>query len=187
MCCITRPSDGRWTSAPSRGWPTSTRLPAHAVWPMSVSCEIATTPAGLDQPAAGIERGGHEGEAATGGIASDDVHRLVPPKELYEVCDEDGVDVENEPESDGSDDAAHGAAAMLPRSPERPPPARGPDVVARHHHSTRSARWTTVVWGGDVLGAQDDTRSRPRPHPMERGSHEGAGRPRYPGPAAGAT
>jgi hypothetical protein len=42
--------------------------------PMPVSCEIAATPAGLDQPAAGIEKGGHEGEAATGGIAGDDVH-----------------------------------------------------------------------------------------------------------------
>ena len=56
---------------------------------------------------------------------SDDTLSLVPPEELYEVCDEDAVDVdvdvEDEPESDGPADAAHGAAGQsCPRSAERP-------------------------------------------------------------------
>ena len=54
---------------------------------------------------------------------SADTLRLVPPEELYEVCDEDAVDVDvdDEPESDGPADAAHGAAGQsCPRSPKRP-------------------------------------------------------------------
>ena len=99
---------------------------------MSVSGEISATPAGLDKPAAGIE-GGHEGEVATGGIAGDDVRphltvgRHAPigsAEELHQVCDEDEVDVEDEPDSDVLADAAHGAGsdqradAAQVRSPE---------------------------------------------------------------------
>ena len=77
---------------------------------------------------------------------------LVPPEGLYEVCDEDAADadadVEREPKSDGSADAAHGAAANpVPDPQSGPPPAGSRDVVARHHHSTRSARWTTMGCG----------------------------------------
>ena len=52
-----------------------------------------------------MKRGSHRGMPAT---TRSDWFR---PVKLYEVCDEDAVDVEDEPEPDGSADAAHGAAA----------------------------------------------------------------------------
>jgi hypothetical protein len=64
-------------------------------------------------------------------ISPADALRLVPPDHLYEVCDEDAVDVdvdvEDEPESDGSADAAHGAAANpVPDARSGRPPAGRP-------------------------------------------------------------
>ena len=54
----------------------STRLPAHPRSGPNAG-QLAKSPPPQQvwtQPAAGIEKGGHEGEAATGGIAGDDVH-----------------------------------------------------------------------------------------------------------------
>jgi len=56
---------------------------------------------------------------------------LIPPDQLYEVCDEDAVDadVEGEPKSDGSADAAHGAAANpVPDPQSGAPPAGSRDI-----------------------------------------------------------
>jgi hypothetical protein len=94
---------------------------------------------------------------------------LVPPEQLYEVCEEDGVDVDvdDEPESDGSADAAHDAAANpVPDPRSGRPPVGGEAMTLQDGLDIQVPQPALLSLADDVVVVTRDLveRAQPGPH-----------------------